>query len=412
MLTIILLLLAAAPGQLPSKGKAAPSELAAGRVVSGSLEAGASATYRLRLKSGQRVEIDSLSSQIDTKLTLLDAAEKEIAANLDGGVNRNAKLHLQAPVTRAITHTYLVVVGNEAKQAGKYEILVRERTVAPPPEPTVIAVGQELKGELGPESPILPGDAHPYAVHRFQGRAGTRVRISLTSGAFDPKVYLRADGAAVADNDDGGAGNASQLVQRLEKDGTYEVWASTIDTLKVPSEYRLALAEVPEPAAAPTVEDIVWNRPLPGKVGDGDAVIKKFDVGIASPTRVMSRLPDGCALSVRERSHRLYRLAGTAGQRARLTLKRDGSVERCQVLVEVGVMSSAGFAWLSRRALVPAARFDFETTGEMLIRISVADGDNARYTLMVENETVPEPAPSSTSPVTSGGAAATGSSGD
>lgn len=373
------------------------SELVAGRVVSGLLAVNRTATYRLRLRSGQRVEIDSLSNKIDTRLTLRDVANQVIAINLDGGNNRNAKLHVQAPLSRAINHTYFIEVGNDSKQTGNYELLVRERTATPPSAPLTITRGQEVRGQLGPESAILSGDGHPYAAHQFEGKAGTRVRISLVAKEFDPKVYLRRSGAAIAENDDGGVGNASQLVYRLEKDGTYEIWASAIETLKTPSEYQLALVELPEPALVPTSETIVWGQVLPGKVGDGDAVLKRLDLGGGTIARVLARTADGCPLSSGERPYRFYRLAGVAGQRARITLKgAGGTTERCQLLIEVGAMTAAGFAWVSQRSLVPAARIVFETAGEMLIRISVASGDNVAYTLLVENDATPAPEPAPT----------------
>ena len=76
------------------------------------------------------------------------------------------------------------------------------------------------------ESRFRPGnDAHTYS---FEVHSPGRIRIELSSADADPYLYLlAADGARLADDDDGGAG----LAARIERDllpGVYLVEATTV----------------------------------------------------------------------------------------------------------------------------------------------------------------------------------------
>jgi len=357
-----------------------------GRLVPEKLAPGGTRTFRLRLKSGQRVEIDAASPQIDTRMTLYDDRDREIASNTDGGRNRDARLHLQAPISRPPVHVFYVVVGTEGKDGGAFELLVREIPALTPPGPTPIARGQEINGLLTAASAILPGEGHSYAVHTFDGKAGDRIRIDLFSSEFDPEMELRHGGERIASDDDGGEGTASRLISRLEKDGPYEIWASARD--KPVGRYRLSLAQLPEPLDAPRLDTIAVGQVVQNVIDDTDALIARFNNGgTTSHGRGPARLPDGCTLPSGDRAHRLFKLNGNAAQSVRIVLTRTPlGGKRCQILLEVGVNSPIGFAPVLRRALTPSALVTFEQAGEVLIRISTLSGITTDYSIKVSEE--------------------------
>ncbi len=85
-----------------------------------------------------------------------------------------------------------------------------------------------LDGRLGPGSRVLRADDSFFNVYTFEGKAGERVTIDMTSDEIDPYLILVGpNGREVAQNDDGGGGTNARIVATLPSTGTYMLIANS-----------------------------------------------------------------------------------------------------------------------------------------------------------------------------------------
>jgi hypothetical protein len=117
--------------------------------------------------------------------------------------------------------------------------------------------GVPATGALTSEDLLLSDDTR-YDLYRFEGEAGDRIHIVMTSAAFDTYLYLYDSQRQVVDrDDDSGGGTDAVLELELPETGAYYVLANAFD----PDEggaYRLELWRgVP----------IAWQNAIPLDVG-------------------------------------------------------------------------------------------------------------------------------------------------
>lgn len=101
-----------------------------------------------------------------------------------------------------------------------------------PSTPGRITAGTTVEGTLDDGDP-RGGDDSPYDDWLFEGTAGQRIEIRLSSAAFDTYLWFGTwTGAALGDvrglDDDGGGGTDSRLVLTLRDAGTYVVRANAL----------------------------------------------------------------------------------------------------------------------------------------------------------------------------------------
>jgi len=94
-----------------------------------------------------------------------------------------------------------------------------------------IRAGETVSGSLATSDPRLPDDSY-YDAYVYEGRAGERVTISLSSDAFDAFLaFGRVDGSRFKPlevNDDGDDGTNSELVVTLPAAGRYLIRANSL----------------------------------------------------------------------------------------------------------------------------------------------------------------------------------------
>ncbi|WP_017719804.1 trypsin-like peptidase domain-containing protein [Kamptonema formosum] len=99
------------------------------------------------------------------------------------------------------------------------------RTFAPKP---LSLNGQPVAGKLGPGSLTLRADSSFFDIYTFEGRAGQRVTLEMTSQEIDPfLILLNPRGRDVAQDNDGGGGNSARIVATLPATGKYTVIANS-----------------------------------------------------------------------------------------------------------------------------------------------------------------------------------------
>lgn len=257
-----------------AKAPPEPGRIALGETVQGDLgdgdpegdNGGVYEDWTFSGRRGDRVRIGLDSDSFDP-LVRLGRIEggvfTELAMNDDGpDAGLNSRLDFSLPEAGAyiIRATPL----NEAS-TGAYSLTLSE---GPPPiEARSILIGDTVRGELtdddGRSANGVPADAY-----RFTGREGQRVRIDLTSTAFDTYIELFDDNqVSLATDDDGGPeGTNSRLIFTLPRDGAYVIEARAFS--EATGRYSLAVSEV---AAEKPPQPLAFGANLQGEIAEADS---------------------------------------------------------------------------------------------------------------------------------------------
>ncbi len=150
--------------------------------------------YRIALDPGHRVRIQVHSDEVDPTLELrLPDGRRLQNDDAFSGHTLDSLIELVPP--EAATYELRVSTAVPG-QVGPYTIDVEERD--PRGAGELLALGQQATGMLGqPTEPRLPG-----TWMRFEGQAGSIVRLRVTSQAFDTIATLLGPGGQVWVNDD------------------------------------------------------------------------------------------------------------------------------------------------------------------------------------------------------------------
>lgn len=88
--------------------------------------------------------------------------------------------------------------------------------------------GSAITGRLGQGSSVLPVDNSFFDLYIFEGRAGQRVQIEMSSRELDAYlILLDPNGRDLAQDDDGGGGTNARIAIALPTDGTYLLMANS-----------------------------------------------------------------------------------------------------------------------------------------------------------------------------------------
>ncbi|MBN8553702.1 MAG: PPC domain-containing protein [Caulobacterales bacterium] len=258
---------------------ARPMPLRLGRTVEGRLDerdgisdAGSPYdSYGLRIDQDQRVRFVARSDAFDTILFVVRRAgdEFEVVTYDDDGQGDGT------------TNSRLVVVGDEP---GDYELWVmsynpgglgsytlESENLGPSPQSAETSIGATIDGTLQDRDGIA-AEGMTYDGYAFDGTAGQRLRVTMSSTEFDTflLVGLHGEGglAAIAENDDAGGNTDSAITITLPSDGRYEVWASSY-AIGETGAYTLTLTDLgPEPEPG----SLLIGSTIRGNLADSDPV--------------------------------------------------------------------------------------------------------------------------------------------
>lgn len=218
--------------------------------------------YKVQVTAGQWLDARMTSSAFDPYLIVVaPSGSQEDNDDEDRTQGTAARVRMQATESglygvRATSfqpgesgaYTVTVTVsegeGDRGLASGK-----PERTVLPPsasglmPTPTPDpGDGRVERGTLAQGDETLTSGEF-YDTYPFEGRAGERVTIDLTSSAFDPYLILWKPDGEQEDNDDfEGSTSHSRITMALPADGTYRIGATSYAT-GVSGAYELTIQQ-------------------------------------------------------------------------------------------------------------------------------------------------------------------------
>lgn len=119
-----------------------------------------------------------------------------------------------------------------AVRGGRVSQTVQQPSSSPthrPPQPLALN-GTVILGRLGQGSHVLADDNSFFDIYAFEGRAGQRVQIDMTSGEIDSYlILLDPNGNDLAQDDDSGGGTNARLSVILPSDGIYLLMANAYE---------------------------------------------------------------------------------------------------------------------------------------------------------------------------------------
>ncbi len=250
-----------------------PSGIRVGQSIQGALTAGdpendrgqAYDAYAFRARAGDRFAIDLSSEAFDpvVRVGQMQAGEfNELAMNDDTpetGLNSRLIFTAEAGGDYIIRATPLGP-GDE----GAYTLaLARGPELA---AAQAIEIGGSVEGSLA-ESDGKGAAGATADAYRFSGQEGRRIRIDMSSEAFDTYVELfDANHVSLAEDDDGAAeGTNSRLTFTLPRTGVYFIEARAFN--EATGAYSLSVSEV-EPEKAPAT--LAFGSPIQGEISEAD----------------------------------------------------------------------------------------------------------------------------------------------
>lgn len=222
--------------------------------------------YVFRANAGDRfvVTLDSEAFDPLVRVGRMNGPDfVEIGSNDDApGGGLNSRLTFTAPTAGE----YVIRATSLEDGLGRYEVGLAEAPPAPPSKP--IAVGDEIKGELGAESPTND-NGQRAETYRFTGTEGQRVAIEMKSSDFDAYLTLRraSDDSVLAEDDDGaGSGTDSRIARTLDAAGDYIIEARGFSD-EAEGDYTLKLTETAPP---PPPTPATFGQKVEGEITDED----------------------------------------------------------------------------------------------------------------------------------------------
>jgi hypothetical protein len=222
--------------------------------LGGYLEPGTEVHIELRVDEPGTIILDTEGSEFDTVLALYDEEWTQLAEDDDGGPSNNSSM-MQLEFEPGLY--YLGLRGYDAHSEGSYVCRMRR-----PVEPVgTLAPGQSFAWTVG--------DRQPVWVALFVHAAG-HYSIDTEGSTFDTLLELYdPNQVLLAEDDDGGPGNTSRIVVRLEA-GYYLVALRGFGGASGSLILRAQAAEEPEPPVPELRAELEVGGELTDVLGPGE----------------------------------------------------------------------------------------------------------------------------------------------
>ena len=197
--------------------------------------------YRIGATAGQRLRISMGMEDAVPRVAIGTLRDDEFVALASSGRETPGILVFRVPEDGE----YYVQAGSRGHDTGAYALRIEERRAEPQPRATPIRRGQTVSGTLREGDPQLD-DGRWHDVYSYTGRAGERIRISMTSDEFDTVLILgrvvEGEFRELETNDDAddGDGTDSRITIELPEDGRYVIQATSFRA-RTEGAYRLTV---------------------------------------------------------------------------------------------------------------------------------------------------------------------------
>lgn len=258
------------PTPVPTRAPLEQVTIGYGQSLDGTLTSNdAAAEYSFEGQQGELVTITLTSSDFDAYLTLqlADGPGGELIDDDDSAGNLNARIEdFELPATG----TYLIRAGSYGGgAAGSYNLTLEsasgqvQTTATPQPDTTPIAQNGDLLA-YGANIDGTLTEGATSATYTFEGQAGDRVTITLTSPDFDAYLRLSPRGGAALIEDDDSAGNLNARIQDfdLPSAGVYIIEVSSLSG--VIGEYSLTLEGESSGVTVQATQEVTVGTPVAG----------------------------------------------------------------------------------------------------------------------------------------------------
>ena len=248
-------------------------------------------------QAGEQLTVSLTSDAFDTFLVVNGPGGFSVTNDDAPGMGINSQVTFTAPEAGEYT---AIVTSYGAGATGDYTLRTTradERVEQPRRDDiTPIAAGETVRERLRRSDGQLDSGEFRDR-YAYQGSAGERVTITMTSTQFDPYLFVRgADGYAQDNDDDGTGGTNSRLDLTLPADGEYLIVATSYAPGETGS-YELAINATGMVATAA------------GDLASGDTLRGELDG--TEPVRGGGQ------------HYRTFTFEGRRGQRARIDLSSD-----------------------------------------------------------------------------------------
>ncbi|MEQ1618053.1 MAG: caspase family protein [Terricaulis sp.] len=186
--------------------------------------------YTLNGRRGQQIEVALQSDAFDPYVAIFGPDDFN-DFNDDDAENGtlNSRLLVTLPADGAYT---ILATSYAAGQQGAYNLSIAESDAIAPGQGSasgadVLRPGRTANGSLAQGDETLRSGEFTDT-YRFSGEAGQRVRIDMSSSAFDSYVILVSPSGAQEDNDDGPGGVGDSVLEtELAESGEYAIIATS-----------------------------------------------------------------------------------------------------------------------------------------------------------------------------------------
>jgi hypothetical protein len=287
--------------------------------------------------AGQRVQIDLMSSDFDSYLSLRNQSGQEIAHDDDSGGGLNARITWTLPYTGA----YQILANTlRANQFGSFTLSIfgsgSPGQVTSQPVVTslqlvttgTIGLNQQVQNILATGAPLY--DNKKYHAYNFDCTAGQQFQMDILSDWDNYAMVFDPVGNIVARDDDDGEGLNARIAYTCTTTGTYKLMVTTYSTSTSTGSYTLRVQGlgVPTPIQAQPIAQPI-AQPVPQPIPQAPAAPTNaipaagMTAQIAVGQTLRGRLETGDQTMADGTFADIWQFQGNAGQTVTIDVRSD-----------------------------------------------------------------------------------------
>lgn len=306
--------------------------------------------------AGQPLQIDMVSTELDSYLILQDQMGNELQRNDDGGGSLNARINFTLPYTGAY-RIMAMSFRTTGVMFGTYTLSLQgvaavQPQITPMGQPMAanmgvvgtIAVGQQASGVLSMADARFEGK--PFQAYNFACSAGQSFQMDVTSTWDNYARVFDPIGNEVAHDDDSGGSLNARINYTCLTTGNYRLAVTAFSTSSTGGPYTLLVSPMAGPTA-PLIQPAQPMQPMQPTIQAAPGAMMQPSVSgaIAAPGQVATmaygqmvqgRLETGDQTMQDQTFADIWTFQGTAGQTITIDVMSDEFDAYAQLLDAAG----------------------------------------------------------------------------